>query len=496
MHVAEDIIHSPIIGYGLGYSFVVKDPITFKSEEHWFVHQNYLLVWLKQGLIGLALFVWVLISAFLTGWTGRNRKDPYEAAWCAGAAAVALHLLIYCNVHFPLAEVNSTFAVALMWAGRCRSPRPGARCCAGGPTPTRPGHRAAMGIEARFRSRRGRGCSAPRIGRRCGITSAACWPATASCLRPACSSSTGRSCSRRGSRRTCSDSSGSGSASPRGVPPLSLYLWFGAVLTPIALLVLRTFRIYRSARTARLGQELFALAQGMAIITAIAGLGVVLRAWRAVALGAAAVRRARDRDAAREPHRGAARVARHAPPRPQPAPRARRRRRRAGAEGRAEDRRASRLRARRSGTGGAGRRRRGHDASRACRCSAPSPSCRAIVERTHVDLVYLALARSRVRRSRTRRSSGSAIPPPPCASCPTWRAHSRSTPASRTSTACPSCSSPSPGQGWNAVLKRAFDLVCSGLGLVVLSPVLLAIARVDPARLAGPGALRAGRASA
>src|SRR5207344_1590426 len=63
-----------------------------------------------------------------------------------------------------------------------------------------------------------------------------------------------------------------GLSSPRGVPPLSLYLWFGAVLTPIALLVLRTFRIYRSTRTARLGQELFALAQGMAIVTAIAGL--------------------------------------------------------------------------------------------------------------------------------------------------------------------------------------------------------------------------------
>jgi exopolysaccharide biosynthesis polyprenyl glycosylphosphotransferase len=33
-----------------------------------------------------------------------------------------------------------------------------------------------------------------------------------------------------------------------------------------------------------------------------------------------------------------------------------------------------------------------------------------------------------------------------------------------------------PGQGWNAVLKRAFDLALSALGLVVLSPVLLALA--------------------
>jgi exopolysaccharide biosynthesis polyprenyl glycosylphosphotransferase len=42
----------------------------------------------------------------------------------------------------------------------------------------------------------------------------------------------------------------------------------------------------------------------------------------------------------------------------------------------------------------------------------------------------------------------------------------------------------SPGQGWNAVVKRAFDLVCSALGLVLLSPVLAALAlwvRLDSA---------------
>jgi len=34
----------------------------------------------------------------------------------------------------------------------------------------------------------------------------------------------------------------------------------------------------------------------------------------------------------------------------------------------------------------------------------------------------------------------------------------------------------SPEQGWNSVLKRAFDLACSAAGLVVLSPVLAALA--------------------
>jgi hypothetical protein len=34
----------------------------------------------------------------------------------------------------------------------------------------------------------------------------------------------------------------------------------------------------------------------------------------------------------------------------------------------------------------------------------------------------------------------------------------------------------SPGQGWNAVLKRCFDLALAAIGLLVLAPVMLAIA--------------------
>jgi Undecaprenyl-phosphate glucose phosphotransferase len=59
---------------------------------------------------------------------------------------------------------------------------------------------------------------------------------------------------------------------PLGVPPLRLYLWYGAVLTPLALLVLRTFQLYRSARTSRLGRELYALTQGVVTVTALAAL--------------------------------------------------------------------------------------------------------------------------------------------------------------------------------------------------------------------------------
>jgi Undecaprenyl-phosphate glucose phosphotransferase len=66
---------------------------------------------------------------------------------------------------------------------------------------------------------------------------------------------------------------GLGLDAPLGIPALEFHLWVGAVLTPVGLLVLRTFRLYRSARTARLSHELFVLAEGVAVITALAGLG-------------------------------------------------------------------------------------------------------------------------------------------------------------------------------------------------------------------------------
>jgi len=60
---------------------------------------------------------------------------------------------------------------------------------------------------------------------------------------------------------------------PLGVPSLRTYAWFGAVLTPVALLVLRSLHLYRSARTARLSQELAAILQGIVIVAALAALG-------------------------------------------------------------------------------------------------------------------------------------------------------------------------------------------------------------------------------
>ncbi len=113
--VLTEIVKAPLFGHGLGYAFVVREPLLLKLQEQWFTHQNYLLVTLKQGLLGLALFVWALLAGVRTGLDGLRLKDPDSVAWCAGTAAATVHLIVYCNVHFPLGEVNTTFTLAFLW---------------------------------------------------------------------------------------------------------------------------------------------------------------------------------------------------------------------------------------------------------------------------------------------------------------------------------------------------------------------------------------------
>jgi len=112
-HVIEFVQEQPIFGKGLGFFIVVPESIGGNLKEQWFVHQNYLLVLLKQGLVGLALWVWLLIGFVRVGVQGRNLPSRIERSWCTGAAALVVYCMVYGLVHFPLAETNTTFTFAL-----------------------------------------------------------------------------------------------------------------------------------------------------------------------------------------------------------------------------------------------------------------------------------------------------------------------------------------------------------------------------------------------
>jgi hypothetical protein len=112
------ISRAPWFGYGLGFTFVHREPIGFKIISQWWVHQNYLLVWLKQGLVGLVVFIWMLWAATALGIRGmRKARSIEESAWLAASTAATFFMVVLSlsNYHFDL--VNATFPLGMLWGG-------------------------------------------------------------------------------------------------------------------------------------------------------------------------------------------------------------------------------------------------------------------------------------------------------------------------------------------------------------------------------------------
>src|SRR5258706_12544635 len=66
---------------------------------------------------------------------------------------------------------------------------------------------------------------------------------------------------------------GLGLPAPLGIPPFTIYLWPGAVLTPVALPILASLRAYPSARPPRLSRAPFLITPGGALTTLSLGSG-------------------------------------------------------------------------------------------------------------------------------------------------------------------------------------------------------------------------------
>ncbi|HYQ95489.1 MAG TPA: undecaprenyl-phosphate glucose phosphotransferase [Candidatus Eisenbacteria bacterium] len=273
--------------------------------------------------------------------------------------------------------------------------------------------------------------------------------------------------------------------SPLGVPPIQLYLWFGAVLTPVALLILRSLYIYRSTRTARLSQELLSLIQGIVAVTALAGLlsylsrGELSRTVLLLFAGVASVALCGTHAVGRMILRAMRRNRRNL--------------RHVLIVGTGEL--AADLERKMTSESDFGFAVEGIVAANAAGVGRTLGRTRVIgtvaelpelVERTGAELVYLALNRSEYEAElmaleRLNDSTAAVRLVPDLARTFTLNASVEDfegTPIILVTE--------SPGQGWNAVLKRAFDFTFSLIGLVVLSPLLLLLAILVKADSPGP----------
>jgi O-antigen ligase len=78
---------APLTGYGLGFEYEGVDPETLRGEPIHFVHNDYLALWLRGGILLSA--VWVAILAY-SAWRGFTRSNRLGALVSAGAASGVL----------------------------------------------------------------------------------------------------------------------------------------------------------------------------------------------------------------------------------------------------------------------------------------------------------------------------------------------------------------------------------------------------------------------
>jgi O-antigen ligase len=115
-HAVDAAMQSPWIGKGLGYAIINKDPLLGTTREQWFVHNYYLLIWLKLGIVGLAAFgflLWKLIRAAVR--TAKEDADWLVRAWAITAMAVTGQVLAILLTNYSLADVTTAFPFAFIW---------------------------------------------------------------------------------------------------------------------------------------------------------------------------------------------------------------------------------------------------------------------------------------------------------------------------------------------------------------------------------------------
>jgi O-antigen ligase len=101
-------MHKPILGFGLGtFSDVYPAYKTFYTNlfvNH--AHNDYLEMLADTGVVGLALFVWMLVGVFRSGFSKVMDRDDEEGrlltlAALTGIVGILIHSFIDFNLHIP-----------------------------------------------------------------------------------------------------------------------------------------------------------------------------------------------------------------------------------------------------------------------------------------------------------------------------------------------------------------------------------------------------------
>lgn len=119
------ITAAPLFGYGEGATIVVRQFFhTDFAGPQWWIHQGYVMMWFKQGVVGLLALLWVLYAAFRMGLDGASREHPLRAGWNVAAAACTLFAAIVGLTNYFFFVVSQSFMLALVWGVALNESKP------------------------------------------------------------------------------------------------------------------------------------------------------------------------------------------------------------------------------------------------------------------------------------------------------------------------------------------------------------------------------------
>jgi O-antigen ligase len=114
----DKIKKRPILGYGVGYTLPVTNPVRHRRAEEWAIHQFYLMITLKMGLVGLLVFLWMYYVFFKEGLKGSKKiEDSYYKGLSYGFIANSIEQLTISFTNHQFATVDNNFYLAFTMAG-------------------------------------------------------------------------------------------------------------------------------------------------------------------------------------------------------------------------------------------------------------------------------------------------------------------------------------------------------------------------------------------
>jgi O-antigen ligase len=112
------IKESPILGHGVGSTFNIINPVRHRRYEEWGIHQFYMMITLKMGLIGLFAFLWIYYVFFKEGLRGsRMIEDSCYKGLAYGFMANSVEQLVISFTNHQFATVDNNFYLAFTMAG-------------------------------------------------------------------------------------------------------------------------------------------------------------------------------------------------------------------------------------------------------------------------------------------------------------------------------------------------------------------------------------------